>query len=197
MVDYNYKPKLSKEDYGWHGRGYLPHLDGGEFCQFITFRLFDSLPQEVLQKWIDESATDALIRRRVEGYLDSGYGACWLRKKAIASLVRDALIHHDGGKYKLVSWVIMPNHVHILLIVLAGHHLPDILHSIKSFTANKANKILRRSGQFWMHESFDRYIRDYRHYNAVIRYIENNPVKAGLCKRPEEWMFSSAYRENS
>ena len=68
------------------------------------------------------------------------------------------------------------------------------MHSIKSYTAHEANKILGRSGQFWQPESFDRYIRNQKHFLSVIRYIENNPVKAGLCLRPEDWAYSSATR---
>lgn len=75
---------------------------------------------------------------------------------------------------------------------LSGLHLDQIEHSIKSYTANEANKLLKRKGQFWAVECFDRYIRDYRHFNAVVRYIENNPVKAGLCERPEDWPYGSA-----
>ena len=70
--------------------------------------------------------------------------------------------------------------------------LPDIMHAITSFTANAANKLLRRSGKFWQRESFDRYIRNYKHLESVIRHIENNPVKAGLCKKKEDWSWSSA-----
>jgi REP element-mobilizing transposase RayT len=64
---------------------------------------------------------------------------------------------------------------------------------MKSFTSHEANKILGRRGQFWMEEYFDRYIRDAKHFSNAIAYIENNPVKAGLCARPEEWPFSSAW----
>jgi REP element-mobilizing transposase RayT len=113
--------------------------------------------------------------------------------KEVATIVRDSLVFYDGKKYELNSWVIMPNHGHVLLTPMENEHLPDILHSIKSYTALKANRFLGRKGQFWQHESFDRYIRDQNHYSAVIRYIENNPVKAGLCSRPEEWQFGSAY----
>ncbi len=125
--------------------------------------------------------------------MDSGHGACWLRYPEIAAMVRDALRFHDGKKYDLKAWVIMPNHAHILLVPNEGEHLDKILHSIKSYTAQKANKLLGRSGQFWQHESFDRYIRNAKHYQAVVRYIEENPVKAGFCSTPEEWIFSSAY----
>ena len=192
MVDNRFKPKTSPDEFGWHERGYIPHLDGEEFLQFITFRLADSMPQDVLDRWREEAETDAEFRKQVEQYLDSGFGECHLAKPEIASMVRDALFHHADSKYRLDAWVIMPNHGHVLLAPLKGVHLPDVMHSIKSFTAHEANKLLGRSGQFWQKESFDRYIRNPKHYASVVRYIENNPVKAGLCDFPWEWKFSSA-----
>jgi REP element-mobilizing transposase RayT len=103
------------------------------------------------------------------------------------------LLHFDGIRYKLSAWVVMPNHVHFLLTRAANEELSRILHSFKSYTSHEANKSLRRSGQFWFEEYFDRYIRDAKHFTATVRYIENNPVKAKLCARPEDWPFSSAW----
>jgi REP element-mobilizing transposase RayT len=196
MTDYRFKPKKDRREFGWHDRGYIPHFDGGQFSQFITFRLADSMPQKVLQAWNAEDVGDVATRKRIEQYLDAGHGACWLADQRVAEVVRSALTFHDGAKYRLNSWVIMPNHVHALLTPADGMHLPEILHSIKSFTAQKANKILDRTGQFWQNETFDRYIRNREHFVSVIRYIENNPVKAGLCERPEMWRFGSAYERN-
>ena len=116
----------------------------------------------------------------------------WLKELQVAQLVQDALLYFDDRRYKLPAWVVMPNHVHALLIPSSVNTLTNILHSWKSFTANEANKILKREGQFWQEEYFDRYIRNARHYADAIEYIENNPVKAGLCSRPEGWKFSSA-----
>lgn len=87
----------------------------------------------------------------------------------------------------------MPNHVHALLTPCAGYELSGILQSLKSYTANEANKMLARHGKLWQQESFDRYIRDSKHFVSVVRYIENNPVKARLCERPEDWPYSSAW----
>lgn len=87
----------------------------------------------------------------------------------------------------------MPNHIHFLMPPKEGISLSEIVHSIKSYTANEANKVLRRRGSFWQHEPFDRYTRNRLHYVNVIKYIENNPVKANLCEKPEDWIFSSAY----
>ena len=189
MVNYNFQPRGLKSEFGWHSRGYIPHFDGGEVTQFITLRLCDSMPQNVLKKWKETAATDAEFRKRVEIYLDSGYGECWLKNEGVAELVQNSLLFNDKNKYRLISWVVMPNHVHMLLTPLENEHLDEILHSIKSYTAQESNRLLNRMGQFWQHESFDRYVRNERHFDNVIRYIKENPVKAGLCARPEEWRF--------
>ena len=181
----------------WHSRGYLPHFDQAGFIQFITFRLGDSVPQEVLKKWREEllkhEITDANFRRRIEYYLDQNYGGEHLRITYIADVVQDTLLKWDGERYKLIGWVIMPNHVHILAQPIAPFTVPEIMHSIKSFTAHAANKHLNQKGAFWAKEYFDRFIRDSRHYWNTVSYIENNPVKARLCKDPEDWLHSSAH----
>ena len=65
--------------------------------------------------------------------------------------------------------------------------------SLKGFTAREAIKLLDRKGTFWQAESYDREIRDDIEFWRVIRYILNNPVKAGLCPKPEDWKYGSAY----
>lgn len=160
------------------------------------------MPQTVLERWREELTqgviTDAGFRRRIETYLDQNYGAQCLSDRRIASLVQNTLLNLDGKRYHLIAWVIMPNHVHILIQNLEGHSISSIMQTIKSYTAHEANKILDRKGSFWFKEYFDRYIRSGRHYVATLRYIEVNPVKARLCDRPEDWEFSSAYfRKNS
>jgi putative DNA methylase len=74
-----------------------------------------------------------------------------------------------------------------------NHELETIFHSLKSYTAHEANRILHRSGQFWLPDYFDRYIRDDEHFRRTVQYIENNPVKARLCKKASDWRFSSAW----
>ncbi|MFN7949939.1 MAG: transposase [Blastocatellia bacterium] len=189
---------------GWYGRGYLPHLDREYITQFITFRLADSLPAEVIKSWQSELKhlpdEEAMIERfrRVEHYLDSGCGACWLRDERIAGLVQDALLHFHEDRYLLRAWCVMPNHVHALVTPQTTWSLEKITHSWKSWTAHAASKILARQGDFWMRESFDRYIRDETHFHRVVHYIEHNPVKAGLCEKPADWKWSSArWRQQS
>jgi len=187
------------EPRGWYSRGYLPHFDGGEIPQFLTFRLADSIPQVLLHQWQDElsllekAKAELERRKRIEAYLDKGYGEAWLRDPKLASMVQNALLFFDGQRYHLHAWVVMPNHVHALFTPIESFTLAKIAHSWKSFTSNQANKYLGRMGQFWWPESYDRFIRDENHYATTIAYIENNPFKAGLCSDPTEYPFSSAY----
>jgi len=182
----------------WHSRGYIPHWELGEVVQSITFRLADSLPREVLDRWAEELATlpkeKAEVRRRarIESALDRGHGEALLRGD-VAELIEGAFLHFDADRYRVHGWVVMPNHVHALITPSIGETLSAIVHSWKSFTAKKANLLLNRSGVFWSREYFDRAIRDEAHYANALAYIAMNPVKAGLCNAPEDWRFSSAW----
>jgi REP element-mobilizing transposase RayT len=184
---------------GWTSRGYIPHFDHPGLVQGITFRLADSLPAHVRVSMVAEleNADDSTKRARTEAYLNAGYGTCYLHDPRIARLVQNALLYFDGVRYRMIAWVIMPNHVHVLIEMLEGHLLGDIVHSWKSYTAKAANRVLGRTGRFWFREYFDRYIRDERHLANAIQYIHDNPVKAGLVERPEDWPFSSAGRSSS
>lgn len=196
------KNQIKLQPKEWYSRGYLPHYDDGASNQFLTVRLSDSVPLKVLDRWYEElqhqgEQGKVELRKRIEKYLDNGYGECHLRKREIAEMVRDSLHFHDNKKYWLKSWVIMPNHMHFLLQQMPGIELEEITHAIKSYTAHEANKMLGRKGEFWQHETFDRFIRDAKHFSDVVRYIERNPVKAGLCSAVYEWEFSSAWGRNS
>ncbi len=192
------KPETTR---GWHSRGYLPHFEGGCIPQFITFRLADSLPRDRLVALRQELAslpnTEAAreTQKKIEEWLDSGLGNCWLQQEQVGRLVEDALLHFDGQRYFLHAWVVMPNHVHVLVTPKEEVPLSRILHTWKSFTSKGANRILGRRGKFWQEEYFDRYIRNEKHYLVAVEYIETNPVRAGLCESMEEWPFGSAARK--
>lgn len=113
---------------GWHSRGYLPHLDVPGLVQSITIRLADSLPKGTLQRLLAETEHDDQSRRqRLDALLDAGHGACWLGRGKIAALVEQALLDGDGQRYRLLSWVIMPNHVHILIETMPGISLGEVV----------------------------------------------------------------------
>jgi REP element-mobilizing transposase RayT len=166
--------------------------------QSITFRLAESVPRAVREQWHDEvrllsrSRADAEERMRIEDYLNRGLGPVWLRDPQIPALVQDALLHFDGGRYRLHAWVIMPNHVHVVMTPQPDWSISKIVFAWKSFTANRANVVLGRRGAFWHSDYFDRFIRNDEHFATAVQYVEQNPVVAGLCNRAEEWRFSSA-----
>lgn len=179
-----------------HKRGYLPHVESPELTQFVTFRLADWLPAEFFQtleiKLKSKKITEIEYHREVEKALDLGNGPTHLRDPRIAKVVADAILHLNDDKYALRSWVIMPNHVHICFKQIPPATVSGIVHSLKGFTANVANEILGQSGRFWSPDYFDRFIRDRRHLTNVLKYIDENPVKAGLCRTPDDWPWGSA-----
>lgn len=187
------KPLSLRLHKGWHTRGYLPHFDEQGAVQSITFRPADSLPRTLCER-LAALADGVERRRRVEAAMDEGRGACLLRELENAAIVQAALQHFDGERYRLLAWVIMPNHVHVLMEQIERHRLGDVLHSWKSFTAKEINKRRRGTGTVWAADYFDRFIRDEEHFAAMVRYIEGNPVKAGLVATAAEWRFSSAAR---
>jgi putative transposase len=209
----NAEPQLGKSEAelglraptkGWYSRGYLPHFDAGQILQSITFRLADALPQDKLDQLAQElvalpdSAQSVERRRKIEQWMDAGMGCCALRHPQVAALMQETLQKFDGERYRLIAWCIMPNHVHVLIEPLAS--LPKIVQSWKSFTGRWALAHAAELGlgvpvsghAFWMRDYWDRYIRNERHLAAVIDYIHENPVAAGLCESALDWPWSSA-----
>jgi putative transposase len=177
----------------WHSRLYLPHFDAPAHIQTVTFRLADALPVEVARSLALESDSPSK-RARVYALLDAGHGACLLGDPAIAKIVEDALLFHDGDRYQIIAWCLMPNHVHVLIRQKVGFRLGQIVHSWKSFTAKSINSRTGKTGRVWHPDYFDRFIRDERHLQPAIAYIEENPVKAGLVSVASDWPWSSSRR---
>jgi len=194
--------------------GNLPHWQQKNVWYFVTFRLADSIPAEVVEQiksereiWLKNNKKDEkgeyskeqlkeyyrLFSDRIEGLLNDCRGSCVLKKTEIAKIMADALNHFDNKRYVLDEWVIMPNHVHILFKPLAENNLPDILHSWKSYTANEINKVTGNKGQLWMHESYDHIVRNEKALNGIRNYIRQNPVKANL--KLKEYILSNVTRD--
>jgi len=97
------------------------------------------------------------------------------------------------GHYAEHAFVVMPNHVHLLLTPLVP--LTQLTKSLKGITAKRANRMLALTGgPFWQEESYDHLVRDQREFHRIVRYIEQNPVRAGLAKEACEYGWSSAGR---
>ena len=147
---------------------------------------------------------------RFEKVLHRGdHGPTWLKDERIAKLVADSIRHRDGKVYRLDAYCIMSNHVHVVFKPFLDERslsvkdnaeklsfenedppLSAIMHSLKSYTANEANKVLKRSGPFWEAESYDHVIRDKQEYHCVVAYVLNNPVKAGLVRDWRDWQWT-------
>ncbi len=132
-------------------------------------------------------------------------GPLWLREREVASIVAGAIRYYDGSRYEVFAYTIMPNHVHLVCQLLpesasvrylsvdqpsAPYILTSILQGIKKYSAGHANKVLGRTGRFWQAESYDHLIRDGEELEKLLKYVVNNPVKAGLCVEWEAWPWT-------
>jgi putative transposase len=187
----------------WHDRLYIPHFDGPAITQHITIHLSDSLPRDEILSLHNElmllpkETRNAWLRIRLDNLADAGYGSCVLQEPSIAGMVQQSLLKFNSGRYQLFAWVIMPNHVHVLLQPKPSWSVAEIVGSWKKFTARRICEYRRASGNVtlpvWHREYWDRYIRNEAHFGRVLDYIHTNPVKAGLVSRPEDFRWSSAF----
>jgi REP element-mobilizing transposase RayT len=182
------------DDVSYYQRN-LPHWQLEECSVFITWRLYGSLPKgfaEHLRKWDKEPGKQFLA---ADLKLDEvSIGPRWLIDAEIAAYTFDAINRGaELGHYVLHAYVVMPNHVHVLLDPRVS--LRQLTSGIKGVSARYSNIKLGRTGeQFWQDESFDHWIRNPGQFARTKSYIENNPVKARLCANPQDWPWSSAHR---
>jgi REP element-mobilizing transposase RayT len=172
---------------------HLPHWQPAGQDIFITWRLYGSLPARIKRLNQDDPAGKRFLA--YDSALDSAsVGPVWLNDPHVAeSLIETITTAQGPDTFTLRAYVIMTNHVHVLLEPRAP--LAVITQKIKGATARQANRILDRTGTpFWQDESFDHWIRNPTEWQKIRNYIEQNPVKAGLVKRAEEWPWSSASR---
>ena len=168
----------------------LPHFHpDGEYL-FVTWRLHGSLPvppPDVIH------ATPGHAFAAQDRALAQSRGTLWLSDSRVARQVAETIRDGERQKrfYESQAWVIMPNHVHLLILPQVA--LPKITHWIKGRTAREANRLLGRAGEpFWQHESYDHWVRSQKELHRIAAYIEENPVSAGLAATPEDWPWSSA-----
>jgi putative transposase len=170
----------------------LPHVYPEDRWLFLTWHLRGALRPSQFPPPDKTLTGEAFVL--IDRALDTARaGPMYLRQDAIANVVAKSLYTGvELDHYKLASFVIMANHVHALLLpkVDAG----KLMKSLKGFTAREANRLLGRTGTpFWQKESYDHWVRDEAEWSRIVRYIENNPVKAGLVSVPEAYRWSSAF----
>ena len=183
-----------------HKGSNLPHWGCGNAIYHVCFRLADSIPIEKQQQFMEErrlllnspAFRDGMLNKeeierlkyllsdKIEKCLDAGYGESFLRRPEFAYIVQESLKYFDGIRYLLHAWSIMPNHVHVIVEPFEGFEIEKIVHTWKSYTAHRINKLLNRTGKFWERESYDHIIRSEKEYWVQIEYVWRNPEKAGL-----------------
>ena len=150
--------------------------------------------------------------RSYDSYLDHHPGLIDLTARSIAEMIRENLYFHNESLFHLMAYVVMNNHVHALLQPIgdefgprpAGYFggdevddrrspLTRICHSLKSYTAHQANRLLGRTGGFWQRESYDHWVRDEQELERIVAYIDQNAVRAGLCRLAHEYRWPSAF----
>ena len=198
----------------YRNRNYLPHIENPESTYFVTFRLAGTLPLSILNQIQDEimRLTNTSNNRKltiqeeqhlkylksfyIQEYLDKGIGECWLSNPQIAKMVSESIDYFDHKRYMNHVFCIMPNHFHWVLSPKCEEpkenksDLAPIIHSIKSFTAHRANKILNRTGHFWSKEYYDHRVTSSEQFEKLVYYVLENPVKAGLCKTWDAWLYT-------
>jgi REP element-mobilizing transposase RayT len=182
-----FDPYEEKETY----RRKMPHWLQSERLCFVTFRLADSIPRDRVAalrsqreswlrinqppytegQWIEYHK---LFSERVNRWLDECTGSCLLADERCAAFVADAMSYFAGTRYRLDHWVIMPNHVHVLVLPMEAYDLMGILQSWKSFTAKQINKLVGRDGALWQSESFDYIVRSPVQLEKFRNYIVEN-----------------------
>lgn len=178
----------------------LPHWqqDGGIY--FVTFRLADSLPEELLRVWQQEREVwlkrnppphedsadieyHRLFTTRMEQWLDKGSGSCALRAPEAAAVVAGALGFYEGRRSRMTAFVVMPNHVHVLFGLEGGAEIQEVVGAWKGHTSYTLARQAGVEWPGWQKDYFDRLVRDEGHFARCVRYIRKNPVRAELSER--------------
>jgi REP element-mobilizing transposase RayT len=181
----------------WRGR--LPHWELHDACYFVTMHLHGAVPDAALRKLRRklaqvQCATQVERAHReyfvtLESYLESANDVSDLEHPQAAAVIQEAIQKRmDDGSWRIIAYVIMPNHVH--LFFKTEKRLRPLLTQFKQWTARRVRKTQGRSGQFWQHEWFDHWSRSAEQDEKIVRYICNNPVKAGLTHMPEGWPYT-------
>lgn len=196
----------------------LPHFQPAGSILFVTFRLYGSIPIQLLNAWKEEQVKkekaldvleDEILQTeqkyiewkkqfgKYDAFLDQGaFGPKWLKNPKLAQMVKDALHHLDNQKYRLDAYSIMHNHVHIVIKPRQKENgeslaISNIMRGLKGFTARECNIALKRTGEpFWQAESYDHVVRNEKEWHRIMWYVLNNPVKAGLADDWRDWKWS-------
>lgn len=170
----------------------LPHWFQENKTMFVTFRLADSLPKNKVEEFLADRANmlkeekrtagnntrkayDIMMMRKMEYWLNNGYGNYILRREDVRNVLVEALYYYNNKEYLLHTFVVMPNHVHILLSSLTNKPINNIIGKVKEFTTFQLRKSLGINEDIWQKGIFDRILRNWDEFEKYVDYIANNP----------------------
>jgi putative transposase len=176
---------------------HLPHWRQEGATYAVTFRQADSIPQaqlQALKRWraiwehqhpeprseIEWKKFAKEITNQTERWMDEGCGSCVFRESRFSKMMFDSLLHFQNQRHYTSCFVVMPNHVHVVIRPMSGFELEDCLQRIKQYVSTHVDKNLKQDGTLWAEESYDRIVRDEEHLWNVVQYIGRNPMKAGI-----------------
>lgn len=218
-----HRPPFSDQNAVKIYRRNLTHWRQEGATYFITFRLADALPKRITEQWESEKSLCLAARgiskasanwqsdvesklskkeqfefrrefnRKLNHHLDRGHGACHFRTDPALATLQEKLLEDDRTHYYLGDFILMPNHVHLLLNLIKGLDLERTRQKIKGGFAFLVNKVIKRSGKLWQREYYDHLVRDAKELIAFRNYIQENPNKAGIrlpdhSYREAEWL---------
>ncbi len=155
----------------------LPHIDADGCYQFVTFRTNDSLDAYIASLLANNNLKSSHKQYKIDKYLDNSENGAYLNG-VILKYLYDFIKTNDKTIYELISFSIMPNHVHLLFKQIQP--ISKTIKTIKATSAREINLLLKKSGNFWASDYYDKVIRDNEHFEKVYKYIQNNTLKAGL-----------------
>lgn len=183
----------------------LPHWDQAGTYVFVTFRLIDSLPQQLTQDraallsaaGIDPNVVDlkaainklppreaSVLRWKLfvswDSQLDAFCSECRLRRPDISKIVSDGLLKFEGDRYTMAAFVVMPNHVHLLAAFREEGMITKQGAAWRRYFAREINALIGRNDHFWQEDQFDHLVRSEASFDRIRRYIIDNPGKAKL-----------------
>ncbi|MGI6223589.1 MAG: transposase [Prevotella sp.] len=178
---FNPREKIEKEE-----KRKLQHWVQEGKLYFVTFRLADSIPKEAIKQIVEtlnlfereiNYNEKILLHKEMEKYLNKGYGECLLKEKKYREIVEQSIEYYNNRKYRIDSFVIMPNHIHIILQMIEGNELIDIIKNLKHFITHQINSVRGKKDKIFQKGFYDRIIRDPYELNALRLYIKENPKK--------------------
>jgi putative transposase len=170
-------------------RSFLFHVDFYKCSLYVLFMESAEKPNWHARGYLPHCDINGLLQHVVL----SGKAGIDLTQAELAPIIEETLLFHDGSKYDLQAWCIMPDHIHLGLVFYPNQLMGKMVWTWKKRIATQAKKLPRPMSYIFELDYFDRYVRNLDQAIRLPAYIENNPLKSGLVLDAWDWRWSSAW----